>query len=371
MKKILFMMYDLNGGGAEKVLIDILKRMNKNKYSIDLFLLRKQGVYLKEAEKLVNIIALTGKRSFFNRFVLFRKISSLYREIKIRIFIYIPCLVNLYLKNNYDVEIAFLEGNTTKLLSRKKSNCKKITWLHTDLNKNKDKGNQKTYERFNKVICVSNDCKNSFLKLYPEGRNKTQTIYNPIDKEKILEQAKEKINFNKRNKINIITIGRLAKVKGYDILLQSHNKLIKSGLDYNLIFLGEGPERKNMEKYIKENNLENNTQLLGFKENPYSYLKEADIFVSSSRYEGFSLVVAEALCLNKPVIVTKCTGPKEILENGKYGLLAEIENIDNLAEKMKLMILDEEIRKKYSKLSEERSKIFDIERTMKEIEDLF
>lgn len=194
-------------------------------------------------------------------------------------------------------------------------------------------------------------------------------MYNPIDKDNILEKSKEKIEM-KKDKLNIITVGRLSYQKGYDILLQTHKKLIKEGLNYSLIILGEGIERKNLEKYIKENNLENNTQLLGFKENPYSYLKEADIFVSSSRYEGYPLVLCEAVCLGKPIIATNCTGPKEILENSRYGLMAEVENVDDLAEKMKKLILNEELRKKYSDLSKERAEIFDIKKTMQEIEEL-
>lgn len=367
MKKILFIMYDLNGGGAERVLLEILKNLDKSKYQIDLFLLRKQGIYLKEVEKLVEIKSLTGKRSFLNKFILFKKLSSLYREIKIRLFVAVPYLMKLYIKKDYDIEIAFLEGISTKLLSKRKSNSKKITWIHVDLSKSKVDKN--IYENFSKIICVSKDCKNSFLKLCPSLEKNVKVVYNPINKNNILEKSKEKIKI-KKDKLNIITLGRLTFQKGYDILLQAHNKLIKEGLNYNLIILGEGPERKKLEKFIKENKLEDNIQLLGFKENPYPYLKKADIFISSSRYEGFSLVTAEAICLGKPVIATKCVGPIELLENGKYGLMAETESVNSLVEKMKKLILDEELRKKYSELSKERAKIFNIKRTMQEIEDL-
>ena len=278
------------------------------------------------------------------------------------------------LKNrNYDVEIAFLEGNSTVLIANRNSRAKKISWIHTDLlkhrviNKSLEK---KSYEKMDKVICVSEDSKKSLLKLYPELENKVQVICNPIDQNNILQKANEKLKFNKK-KINMITIGRLIKIKGYDILLQSHNKLIKKGIEYNLIILGEGEERKNLEKYIKQNNLENNTQLLGFKENPYPYLKQADIFVSASRYEGYPLVLCEAICLGKPIIATNCTGPKEILENGKYGLIAEVENVEDLAEKMEELILDKKLREKYSDLSKERARIFNIKKTLEEIESLF
>lgn len=379
MKKLLFVIDSLNGGGAEKVLFDIFNNLSYEDYQVDLFLLRNEGVYLEKIKRnkkiKVNIEFLIPVRNYISKNKIYKKIRNGLGLVKIYFYCKYPFLIRKLKNKNYDIEIAFLEGYSNMLIANRKNNSKKISWVHIDLEKHKIMGisrkiERKSYKNIDKIICVSEDSKQSIIKLYPENKNKIQVIYNPIDKNNILEKSKEKIEINK-NKINIITVGRLSYQKGYDILLHSHNKLIKSGLDYNLIFLGEGSERKNMEKYIRENNLESNTKLLGFKENPYPYLKEADIFVSSSRYEGYPLVLCEAVCLEKPIVATSCTGPKEILEKGKYGLLAEVENIDDLAEKMKLMILGEEIRKKYSKLSEERSKIFDIERTMKEIENLF
>ena len=129
--------------------------------------------------------------------------------------------------------------------------------------------------------------------------------------------------------------------------------------------------KEHMLKEIKENSLEESVKLLGFKENPYPYLKKADIFVSSSRFEGFSLVVGEALCLKKPIIATKCVGPLELLNNGEYGLLAEIEDVRDLAEKIKKLVLDKGLRKKYSSLSKKRSEIFNIDKTIQEVEKVF
>lgn len=376
MKKLLFIVDSLNGGGAEKVLYDILKNINLSKYKIELFLIENKGVYIEKIKKLeIDINYLFKERKDFINNIIYRKFKSMIIRILRHFYCKYPLLIKKLKNKNYDIEIAFLEGYSTVLVANRKNNSKKIAWIHTDLLKHKVLNNtleKKSYQKINKIICVSEDSKKSVLELYPENKDKMQVIYNPIDKKNILEKSKEEINikFNK-NKINIMTIGRLIKIKGYDILLQSHNKLIKEGLNYNLIILGEGPERNNLEKYIKENNLENNTQLLGFKENPYSYLKEMDIFISSSRYEGYPLVLCEALCLEKPIIATNCTGPKEILENGKYGLLAEVENMDDLAIKMKKLILDKKLREKYSELSKKRAEIFNMRKTMQEIEKLF
>ena len=375
MKNILFVIDTLNGGGAEKVLYDILRNIDLSKYEIELFLIQNEGIYREKIKKLgINIEYLFNERKDLCSSVLYRKFKSMIIKILRYFYCKYPILIKKLKNKNYDIEIAFLEGYSTVLVANRKNNSKKISWLHTNLLKHRILNNsleKKSYQKINKIICVSTDSKKILLKLYSELQNKVQVIYNPIDKNNILQKSKEILNFSfNKNKINIITIGRLIKIKGYDILLQSHSKLIKEGLNYNLIILGEGEERKNLEKYIKQNNLENNTQLLGFKENPYSYLKEADIFVSSSRYEGYPLVLCEAICLGKPIIATNCTGPKEILENGEYGLIAEVENVEDLAEKMKKLILDEKLREKYSDLSKERAEIFNIKKTIQEIEDL-
>lgn len=376
MKKILIVINSLNGGGAEKVLYDVLKNISSNN-KVDIFLLINEGIYLKKIfqnlKEEVNIIYLCQKKAKIKKFFILRKLDTFLKKIKIKIYCKYPFLIKKLKNKNYDMEIAFLEGYSTVLVANRKNNSKKIAWVHTDLLNHRvinKKLEKKSYEKMDKVICVSEDSKKSLLKLYPKLENKIQVIHNPIDQNDILEKSNEKLNFNKK-KLNIVAIGRLTKIKGYDILLQAHNRLIKEGLNYTLMILGEGEERKNLEKYIKENNLENNTELLGFKENPYPYLKEADIFVSSSRYEGYPLVLCEAICLGKPIIATKCTGPKEILENEKYGLMAEVENVDDLAEKIKKLVSNEELRRKYSELSKERAKIFNIKKTLEEIESLF
>ena len=372
MEKILIIMNNLAGGGAEKALIKLLEKIDKDKYCITLFLLNNEGIYLKELKKYknLNFAYLTEELNKSNRFY---KIKKVIHKLKKLYFCLYPnyAFTKKLGKNKYDVGIAYLEGVTT-LFSANLKNCKKkIAWVHTDLIKNKslnkilEKG---AYKKINRIICVSNDAKSSMIKLYPNLYKKIEVIYNPIDKEEIIEKSKEYKKIFNDKKLNIISIGRLIDAKGYDILLQAHNLLIKKGLNYKLYILGEGKERKKLEKYIEKNNLENYTQLLGFKENPYPYLKEADIFVSSSRYEGYPLVLCEAICLEKPIIATNCTGPKEILENGKYGLIAEVENIEDLAEKMEELILNKELRNSYSVLVKKKAETFNISRIMKEIE---
>lgn len=364
-KKILIVIDNLNGGGAEKVLVNLLKKLDSKKFIIDLQLIEKEGVYLNDI-KVNKIMSVFEKRPKLNRIIFIKKLISLIRKPKIYLF------RKGYLKNkeNYDVEIAFLEGLTTEYISNKKSNSKKIAWIHTDLKRHSPKyySNSK-YENLDKIICVSNDAKNSFCDLFPSLEKKVQVIYNPIFKSEILKNSLEDVEgFD--NEVNILTVARLTEAKGVDILLKAHKILILKGLKYKLKILGQGELEKHYKKYIVDNKLENYTELLGFKKNPYPYIKNSDIIVVPSRYEGFSLVVAESLVLKKAIISTKCSGPIEILENGKYGKLVEIENIEELAQAMEEFILNKNIRYKYEEFSKKRANIFEENKIIKEIEEL-
>ncbi|MGL6130042.1 MAG: glycosyltransferase [Fusobacteriaceae bacterium] len=369
MKKVLIVIETLTGGGAEKVLLDILKNLDNKKYLIDVFLLSKKGVYLEAVSKCVNNLdGLSLRNTKYDKNIIFRKINSLY--LKIRNWLFLNGYI-YRIKNEYDIEIAFLEGKSTQYISNRKNNAKKVAWVHIDLEKHRildSEVEKRAYNNIDNIICVSKDSKKSVLNLYPEVISKTRVIYNPIPKEDIRAKSMEEIIDNK--KVTLVTVGRLTQQKGYDILLKAHKKLIDEGLDYNLQILGEGGLEAEFKSYIEENNLTNNTEMLGFKRNPYPYIKAADVFVVSSRFEGFSLVLAEAIVLEKATISTKCVGPSEILDNGKYGEMVATEDVDSLAEAMKKLIGDKELRNKYEQLARERASFFDDEKIMKEIEDL-
>jgi len=372
MKKILFMIDSLNGGGAEKVLINILNRLDYNKFDITLFFIYGEGIYLKYVPENVKIKYLTLGNNTINNWNFGKKyIYKLYRKI---LFTFVNLLkgfpvYKFILKDKYDIEISFIEGltcfyvaNSTNKISRK------ISWIHTDLEKRrplKSKQEIESLSTMDKIICVSHGSKDSVLNLYPHLEKKVQVIYNPIDKEEIIRKSNEIIEYKKK-KITVITVGRLEYIKGHNILIQAHKELIDEGIDHDLIIIGEGSLHKEIEQRIEKDNLEGSVKLLGYIENPYPYIKASDIFVLPSRYEGFSLVIAEALILGKPVIATKCVGPTELLDN-KYGILIEPNDVDSLKLHLKQMILDEKTRQYYSNMSIKRSEIFDINCTMDSI----
>ena len=147
--------------------------------------------------------------------------------------------------------------------------------------------------------------------------------------------------------------------------------LIEEGIDSELLILGTGECKKNLEDLIKKYKLEKYVKLLGFSKNPYPYIKNADIFVSSSDFEGFSLVIAEAMILNKAIVSTKTNGPIELLDDGKYGILVDCNNPEQLKDSMKLILQNKDKKKYYEQKSNERNKIFEKETIIKQIHSCF
>ncbi|MFQ1943178.1 glycosyltransferase [Aeromonas veronii] len=368
-KKVLFIMETLGGGGAEKVLVETLKRLDFSKYAITLLLLRREGVYLSHVPKNVKVEFLlpTEPSGLFQRRILF--------SIKKRWWHFVlnsKWLANIVFNERYDVGIAFLEGNSSLLLSHLNSVVRKIAWVHIDLLCHQilsRKIERTVYKKMDNIVCVSKGAQNALLKLYPEVKPYTQVVYNPVDIEGIMRKSHEPIT--SEGQIKVIAIGRLCNAqKGFDILLAAHKINIDAGVKYHLTILGEGDDRAGLESFININNIGDSTKLLGFKENPYPYLADGDLFVMSSHYEGYPVVLVEAMALGKAIVSTNCTGPNEALDGGKYGVLVPVGDANALALAIRKMIENQKMLSTYSSLSKERAKIFNLRESMRQIEQL-
>ena len=365
-KSLLFMIDSLETGGAEKSLIDLVNNLDYKDYNIEVKTIYNEGIYRERLNKKIKYSSIIKRPNIWKKRIFYRLVKYLPTKL----------LYQLMVTKKYDIEIAYHELLSTKILSGSDSNSFKIAWIHTNMFKDSENYQMfnnyvsfvKGYNKFNKIICVSNNIKDSFnekTKLY----QKSDTIYNPIDKEKIIKLSKEKCNLKKdKNKFLIISIGRLEKVKGYDKLCEAINKL-KTKHNVELWLLGEGSERQKIECYIKENNLEKNIKLLGFDENPYKYLTQANAFISTSEIEGFSLVVAEAIVLGLPVISTKTDGPREILEEGKYGKLID-NTVDDIASSLSEIIENNKLYKELKQQSKLCQEKFNLNDTIYKFDDL-
>ena len=158
-----------------------------------------------------------------------------------------------------------------------------------------------------------------FNEIYKDINVQKEVIYNYIDKENVLKKANknEDIEFEFNNNIvNFVTVARLVKQKAIDRLINIHSKLIKNNYNHNFYVIGEGPEKENLEKIIKDQKVEKTFKLLGKKENPYPYIKNATYFCLMSKFEGYGMVIEEAKILNKPIIITD-TAAREALRDYK------------------------------------------------------
>lgn len=374
MKKILFVVESLAGGGAEKVLITLIKYLDKSKYDVTILTVVNTGIYLKEVSQYCKVKYMLPD---------YAQIKGNVAKIKYKLdykWIYSQPTEKVYQKyisEKYDVEVAFVEGFATKLVAASSNGeSSKICWLHIDMQKNPYADNyyssideeRETYMKYNHIVGVSESVKRAFEKKFSLP-NSVEVIYNPIDINEIEAKA-AKGTIEKPNRLCIISIGRLEKQKGYDRLINALAALEKQKFDYTLWILGEGSEKSVLEQQIAEAKLCDKIFLLGFKENPYCWLNAADVFVCSSRAEGYSLVIAEAMILGKPVLSVDCAGPNELLNFGEYGKL--VPNTDTDLYRMIYELLNDEIDlNKYADLAVQRREFFELSKVIEKVEMLF
>lgn len=262
-------------------------------------------------------------------------------------------------KEKYDVAIAYA-GPTEIIdayISHKVKAEKKIAWVHFDISKHKinKKLYNNLYERFNKIFAVSNECKKKLDEIMPAVRNKSEVLLNIVSENLINEMSESNIDFDDNYKgIKIITVGRLSKEKGQDLAIKALAKLKKDRYDVKWYCIGEGNSRQEFEQLIKEYNLENDFLLLGATSNPYPYIKNADIYVQTSRHEGYCLTLAEAKVLNKPIVTTNFIGAYEQIKNNENGFIVSC-NENDLADAIRNLIDEKKFCSKFSKkLREEK-----------------
>nr|HBL06653.1 glycosyltransferase [Clostridium sp.] len=233
----------------------------------------------------------------------------------------------------------------------------KISWVHFDISHHEinKKLYTKLYERFNKIFVVSKNGERILNKQFPVTSTKSQVFNNLVSHELIKDMAQEKIDFDNGFKgIRILTIGRLSKEKGQDLAISVLDKLKKQGYKVRWYCVGEGNDRDEYERLIENLNLRNDFILLGETINPYPYIKASDIYVQPSRHEGYGITIAEAKCLNKPIVITNFIGSNEQIEDGQNGLIAEC-TLDKICDKIKFLIDNPKVSENFSKaLSREK-----------------
>ncbi|ETI67546.1 glycosyltransferase [Neobacillus vireti] len=340
MKRIVIVTREMVLGGVEKALISMLNSIPKDKYNVTVLVMKLGGELENEIPDHVKVECLFGYEN-----TTIKKISNCIKEGRlIRAFriIWYSLLIKLtkngfkhgkyyskmipMIESEYDLAIAYHDPATFPVIFvinniKAKS---KIAWIHVDVSRNikELKPYKVFYEKYNKIFCVSENAMKKFNDLFPNLKEKTSVFYNILNKNQIIKMAEKDDGFNDQFKgIRILTVGRISTEKGQDIIPSVLMKLISDGENVRWYCIGDGNDRPELEKLIKKYRLENYFILLGKKRNPYCYIKQCDIYVQTSRHEGYCISLAEARALNKPIVTTDFVGAREQIGNGENGLI--------------------------------------------------
>lgn len=332
MKKLLFAAYSLDIGGIETALVTLINYLQKNGYDITIVLEKKQGIFFEQINKNIKIIEYKPNESK-NLFV--RKMKNFLNRLK---------FIAKY-KNKFDFAASFATYSISASFVSRIASKNTALWGHADYltlfendeQKMKEFFKNRKYNKFKHIIFVSEEGKNSFIKVFPKMKDKTIVCNNLIDGEKIKKLAEEKIELNKEKTITtFINVGRHdEKQKKLTRLIEAAKKLKEDEEQFRILLIGDGQDSKLYQEKVKQYNLEKNILFLGRKQNPYPYFKISDCVILTSDYEGYPVVFLESFVLNKPLITTKVSDYKQVEE--KYGYVSE-KNVESIYEKMKQFI---------------------------------
>lgn len=368
-------------GGIEKVLIETLQNIDRNKFEIKLLI----GFNLDELEKLKTElpsdiqIDYVLKDNFFCKNKKKKSLGNLKKYEKI-IDESLSWLKKIIFRKNLKEKIkdtdVVIDFDMT--LAPYADKIKKIiTFCHFSP-KNYNRGIKrrqiklgKRLNNYNKIVVISDEMKKEMIEIFPFLKNKVIRIYNSFNIEKIKKLSLQNVQESYINDKYILAIGRLEETqKDFSTLIKAYS-LIEKEIDEKLFIIGEGRHKKDLVELVKKLGMNEKIKFLGFKKNPYPWIKKASLFVHSSKFEGLPTVVIEALILEKLIVATDCpTGPKEILDNGRNGILTTIGDEKELSEAMKKMLLNDVNKRMYIKNLKDKVKEFDSKNVIKELEQL-
>jgi len=384
-KKIIFHNGSLRMGGIERVLVEVLQNIDLKKFEIELLIedeFKEENIFEKDIPKEIKITYLRPEWLLQKTKWLRERKKNIFYKIFYNLFIELERQVrnnnlNKFLKTTQAEVLVDFDMGLNKVAH--KINMRKIAWIHASINnwyeeKNKIERLGKRLKNYDKIVTICDEMKKETIELYPFLEDKIVRIYNPFNfyRIKTLSENIEEIT-NEQNKLYeddyFISVMRLTtKQKDFFTLLKAYKKLIKSGRKEKLLIFGDGPDKNQIEKMIKELNLEKKALLMGSVKNPYPWIKNAKLFVHSSKYEGLPTVLIEAMILRKVIVSSDCpTGPKEILDNGKCGVLVKIGDVEDLVRCIEYAIKN---KNEYLRKLERRVEEFNSKNVIKEYEEI-
>ncbi|UXH42754.1 glycosyltransferase [Rossellomorea vietnamensis] len=369
-KNILFIMPSLSAGGGEKSLVNLLSQIDYTLYNVDLFLFNHEGLFMDFIPKEVNVLPLPKMLTIFSspllssvtKFLLKGKLNLVFNRFMFwlnnrtknsisikeqKSWKYLSASI-AGIQKKYDTAIGFLEKTSTYFCVEKVDAKNKIGWVHIDydnLGMNPDI-DVKYFEKLDNIVTVSEECAAILRNRFPTEKEKISVIYNivsPTMINKMADQYNDKVYNKKENEVTILSIGRLHYQKGYELSIRACKKLVEDGYNIKWYVIGEGEERAKLTNLISELNLYDHFILLGLKANPYPFIKQADIYVQTSRFEGKSIALDEAKILKKPIVVTNFSTAKDQIKHKVDGMIVEM-NPCSVASEIESIIENQSLR---------------------------
>ncbi len=353
-KKILFVINTMGRAGAETALLTLLSKLAPE-YECYLYVLMGQGELIcrvPEEVQLLNhnytetsVLEKSGKRDMYRnilhamrkRGTVLKRLPQLCRDFCImakkgkvypdKLLWHVLSDGAEFFEQSFDLAVAFLEGGATYYVADHVKAKKKAAFVHTDYTKAgyDRRMDENCYEKYDRIFPISEEVQNSFLKVYPEYRDRTKVFHNIIDRNEILKKAKLPGGFTDAyDGIRILTVGRLTELKAYPVAIEAMRLLKEAGVRARWYVLGEGPERAKLEKLIAEAGLEQDFFLHGAVDNPYPYYAQADLYVHATQYEGKSIAIQEAQILGRAVVASDRSGNREQIQSGEDGILCDL-----------------------------------------------
>lgn len=371
-KNIVFVLYDMEIGGIERSLINMLESFDYDQFNVDLLVHEHKGEFMNLIPEKVNLLPEVDKYTIFRKPIVqclkegnitssaIRLLSKYVANGKAKkrsfeegsgyIQMQLATKYTSYflprLKKTYDVAISYAWPHD--FVANRITANKKIAWIHTDYSKLEIDNNidLQMWNKFDSLASVSTECMQSFLSAYPSLADKVIMIENITSPSFIKSMAEEKIQLFDRSQdtFKILSVGRLSYVKGFDLAVRALRKLHDKGItNIKWYVVGYGGYEAELKKLIAKYNLQDSFFLLGKKSNPYPYMKACDLYVQPSRYEGKAVTVTEAKILGKPILITNYPTSKSQVENGIDGLICE-GNVEGLAKGIERLYKNEQLR---------------------------
>jgi len=371
MKRYLFIDGQLNGGGAERVLLDILHHFDYGKCQVDLLQIVGGGSLADEIPSAVRVLTAWDGYTLDYRLRLHAALrlgwNAPFRNRLRR---------TLGEQAHYDVAVSFLEGLPLKAHAMLTDVAdRNYTWVHCDLHTapyeaamfHGEQDELNAYNAMTKVICVAQDTRAALLRRFPSLQPPVEVVFNPIDVEKIERMASEATVSN--DGLTIAVVGRWVEQKKLDRVIRLAHRLKADAIPVKIQLLGDGELRGELERQIRELDVADVVDLVGFVRNPFPYVAAADLLLSTSGWEGFSLVICEAMALGTPVVATRTAGPVEIIQDNRYGILCDHDD-ESIYRAVRQMLDDSSLREQYAQRGRERVQDFAVEHTMQQVEAL-